>query len=1099
MAASAAGKKANRRTGARGATRTSSRGGPGGRAGSGRRQSLLADAAEGGANAPATGLVRIPASAGEADIQDRIAAWLRSEGIDYTLQYRTQAGPIDIHLKHLRTIIEVKRRARLDRGPGAAGSGSGKSGKDESAEEQIARYVDSLRAYGTLDAGGIGWRGVVTDGRRWWVWEWPRGDRRGSAGIVPGWNGRTVAPDDLGELRAVLVRDGAALPWAPDDPTGIFEPLIEEVGAVYGRNRSLPNTEIQKRLWLEQLKGGGRYPSPANEDGLFVRHTLLIVIARMVSGIRRGGSVAGKGRGRGRAPGGGTDPLLEGFVGWMEHAPDILARIQSVIDRYDWQSNQTDVMRTLYMGFIPIEQRKSYGEYYTPDWVAEKMCIEVIDDRYIARQVKRFLGGEEAEPVLDPACGSGTFLHHAVLRLRNSRPVCDAALGRRRLEDFLCGMVRGVDLHPVAVEMAIANMARMLPGVERARLHVYQGDSMLADAPRATLDGVHGNAVTLRADGEMITLPRRFVGGRPDAIDGFVASAVEGRERLPQRLFKGLEPGERDVLRRAHRDMAGIVERNGNGVWGWYIRNQSAPVIMADAGNTARIVSNAPWVRFSEIRDRNRQKKIEDLGKEMQVYAGGEMKTALDIAAVFVARCNSLYLAPSGRAGWVIPVTAIAGAGQWERLRTNYSGKIRGFWNLGTYPFPGQGPCCTMLYGAGAGRGSAGAAAADAPPQVLRLVLHGPNRPNEHDGWSGVVSRIARLEEDSGAGRGGHGPDSRPLITAKLRRPSAWVSGMGRGRRALARQGAILTPSMLVRIEPAADEEGDDDDGDGGDVAAASAVVNITTVKSTHGVWRGLGTRSAAVPRAWIRTVILGRDILPFAVPTPTPHVIPIGGDGEWLADRNRRGYWRDACGMYADNCGVGAHTPKTLEGQLDYHGKLSSQFPAAQWMVAYNTSGERLFAAAVRGGRHIVESSAYRVPCDSRQEADFLAAMLNADAMQRALCETKRSPRHYHTYFWDSLPIPRYDRSNGDHRAMAALGRKAGEEAARMCAADPSIGRTGVVAGLQRSGLAREIDVAAKKIMPQYVSMKHGLDKRKKARAKGRARAHGEGQATLG
>ena len=1025
----------------------------------------------------------------EANIQDSIAAWLRSENVDYQLQYRTRSGPIDVHLKHLRCIIEVKRPERLKGGAGRAGggptapgTGSGKTGRDESALDQISRYIDSLAAHGSLE-GGLNWRGVVTDGRRWWIWEWPEVARSGGGGgggpeIVPGWNGRPIDMASMDELLREIARDDSAvLPWAPDDPTELFSPFIMPVRAAYDRNRSLANTAIQKRLWLEQLKGGGKYPDPEDEDDLFVRHTLLTVIARMVSGVRTNG--AGK-RGKGRAAmnrsPSSADRLLEGYVGWLVNAPDVLDQIQAVIDLHDWQANQTDVMRALYMGIIPIEQRKSYGEYYTPEWVAEKICIEVIDDRYVARQVERFLGGEAVEPVLDPACGSGTFLHHAAMRLRNSKPVQDAGMDDASADDFVARMVWGIDLHPVAVEMAVANMSRMLPRTKAQSLHVYQGDSLLADTPTATLDKATGNSITLRADGETLTLPRRFVEGRPDAIDYFVSTAVGGSQ-IPPRITKGFDDDERAVMRRAHKAIKKIIERNGNGVWGWYIRNQSAPMLLADAGRIGRIVSNAPWVRFSEIKDRARKAKLVELAKKTSVYAGSKHKTGLDVSSVFVARCNGMYLSKSGRAGWVLPVTAIKGAGQWERLRAKRGGTIKEFWDLGTIPFPKQGPCCTLMYRKGRTAKGAGGGAGEKPP-VLRLVCRGP-KPNEHDGWTGVVSKIARL----GAAGGGPEIEIPAILTDAKKRPSAWMAG-GKKRKAIARQGAILTPSMLVRVRDgtrAADGEG----------AAKDGNIRVETEPSTHGVWKKMETRRASVPQSWLRGVILGKNILPFAVPFPTLHIIPIDDDGRWIDGRAKRGYWKDACSMYADNCGPADHTPKTLEDQLDYHGKLSSQFPPAPWSVVYNTSGERLYAAAV-DGTHVVESSAYRVTCRTLTEADFLAAILNADSMQKAFCESKRSQRHYHKYFWSVVPIPRYDGANTDHAALSALGARARKEARRLCSPNEdgdAATRPSVVAGLQSSGLARKIDVAVKKVLPAYVVMDHKLANKDK-RAAGRSRA---------
>ena len=1016
------------------------------------------------AHSARTELLQLPRGASEADIQDRIAAWLRSENIDYQLQYRTQSGPIDIHLKHLRCIIEVKRRGRLEGrygkaggrsyGPTAPGSGSARSGGSESALDQVSRYIDSLRVYGSLDE-GPGWRGVVTDGKQWWIWEWSDDKPGTNAVIVPGWDGRLLDMSTMESLRDEIARDGAAVPWAPDDPTDLFEPFIKSVRDVYNRHKPLPNTAIQKKLWLEQLKGGGRYPKPSDEDDLFVRHTLLILIARMVSGTRLGAKT------NKRRMAVTSDRLLEGFVGWMSNAPSILDQLQSTIDRYDWQANQTDVMRTLYMGFIPIEHRRSYGEYYTPDWVAEKICLEVIDDRYITRQIRRFTNGEDVERVLDPACGSGTFLQHAGIRIRNSNPVRNARMKGRKLDEFIAGIVWGIDLHPVAVEMAVANMARMLHGIDPQRLHVYQGDSMLADTPTATLDGATGNSITLRSDGETLTLPRRFVGGRPDGITAFVSSAVAG-SRLPPPLLNGLNSDEQDVMKRAHKAMTYIVERNGNGVWGWYIRNQSAPMLLADDGNIGRIVSNAPWVRFSEIKDKVRQKKIEDLSKETGVYVGDKMKTSLDISAVFVARCNSMYLVKNGRAGWVMPVTAIKGAGQWERLRTKYTGLIKAFWNLGTLPFPKQGQCCTLLYSNGGARKT--------PPSVLRLVCNGP-RPDDHDGWVGVVSKIARLD-----GGNENGQVSKPVLTSKTSKPSAWLTGIKKPN-PIARQGATILPNMLVRIRGGSDYVNKIRSKCGS--GSGKEMVQVETEVSTKGVWRHLGTRNAIVPRSWLHNVIRGGDILPFTIPLPTLHIIPIDKDGKWLANRNKNAYWKDACSLYGANCGSGVHTPKTLEEQLDYHGKLSSQFPSNDWTVVYNKSGKRLYAAIANKG-YIVPDTTYRVTCQSQAEANFLTAILNSDAIQCALCETQRSTRDYHTYFWRSIPIPRYDRDNTVHNTLSLLGAKARKEAAsiyRQRKSGEKVTRQKVVAGLQSSGLARKIDNAVKNVLPAYVVMKHGLD----------------------
>jgi hypothetical protein len=62
------------------------------------------------------------------------------------------------------------------------------------------------------------------------------------------------------------------------------------------------------------------------------------------------------------------------------------------------------VLKVLYESLVDPDQRHHLGEYYTPDWLAGRVVVAVVDKPLTQR-------------VLDPACGSGTFLFHAVRQL----------------------------------------------------------------------------------------------------------------------------------------------------------------------------------------------------------------------------------------------------------------------------------------------------------------------------------------------------------------------------------------------------------------------------------------------------------------------------------------------------------------------------------------------------------------------------------------------------------------------------------------------------------------------------------------------------------
>ena len=69
--------------------------------------------------------------------------------------------------------------------------------------------------------------------------------------------------------------------------------------------------------------------------------------------------------------------------------------------RFEWTEAPAATAAPLYETVIPPEERRHLGEYYTPAWLARAMIRELVDDPLNQR-------------VLDPACGSGTFIAEAV-------------------------------------------------------------------------------------------------------------------------------------------------------------------------------------------------------------------------------------------------------------------------------------------------------------------------------------------------------------------------------------------------------------------------------------------------------------------------------------------------------------------------------------------------------------------------------------------------------------------------------------------------------------------------------------------------------------
>jgi type I restriction-modification system DNA methylase subunit len=148
--------------------------------------------------------------------------------------------------------------------------------------------------------------------------------------------------------------------------------------------------------------------------------------------------------------------------------------------RFDFGDVEGDLLGDLYQRYFDPETRKALGEFYTPQPVIDYIMDGVGYDR-----------GVSNERLIDPACGSGTFLVEAVRRyIEDVERYEDDPDWEEHLKD-LCTRPRivGLDIHPFAVLMAqIRFVVAILPAYRKAkdanhtftlrRLPIYRTDTL---------------------------------------------------------------------------------------------------------------------------------------------------------------------------------------------------------------------------------------------------------------------------------------------------------------------------------------------------------------------------------------------------------------------------------------------------------------------------------------------------------------------------------------------------------------------------------------------------------------------------------------------
>lgn len=162
-----------------------------------------------------------------------------------------------------------------------------------------------------------------------------------------------------------------------------------------------------------------------------------------------------------------------------------LAKVLYALYKFDFSKIIGDPLGDLYQKYFDRETRKALGEFYTPKEVVEYI-IDAVDYRGRGIVDKR---------LIDPACGSGTFLVDALKKyLDEAKPLAEEK-GWDFVISKLCNEyhIVGFDIHPFATIMAqIQFMLVLIPYYKKAiernksfvlkRLPIFRTDSLIDES-----------------------------------------------------------------------------------------------------------------------------------------------------------------------------------------------------------------------------------------------------------------------------------------------------------------------------------------------------------------------------------------------------------------------------------------------------------------------------------------------------------------------------------------------------------------------------------------------------------------------------------------
>jgi hypothetical protein len=293
--------------------------------------------------------------------------------------------------------------------------------------------------------------------------------------------------------------------------------------------------------------------------------------------------------------------------------------------------------------------------------------------------------GDPDKRLLDPACGSGTFLVMAINRIRKWY---DENREQARFDEGdLCrkilSNVIGFDLNPLAVMAARTNYLiaiRDLVGhVDKVEIPIYLCDSIMTPSEYGDLfsGGVLGKAKALETAAAKFIIPTE-IATNPDDVAKYaeqlefcVRNAYSAGEFFERCRDLGLSISEEGLHTDLYQELVKLDKANKNGVWARIIKNAFAPLFV---GHVDYVAGNPPWINWESLPNDYRQATA-PLWQKYDLFRHKGYKAKLgggkdDISILFAYVVHDCYLIPNGRLGFVITQSVFKTKGGGEGFRT---------------------------------------------------------------------------------------------------------------------------------------------------------------------------------------------------------------------------------------------------------------------------------------------------------------------------------------------------------------------------------------------------------------------------------------------
>jgi hypothetical protein len=303
-----------------------------------------------------------------------------------------------------------------------------------------------------------------------------------------------------------------------------------------------------------------------------------------------------------------------------------------------------DLFKGIYQSFVPGALRHALGEFYTPDWLAEHALNTI--------------GWQTKYGLLDPTCGSGTFLLEALRRRLNGREE------HQRAEDLLKDL-SGIDLNPLAVLTAkvslVVYLAPYLDPNNPVRIPVFLADTINSATSK---NGIYYHDLQTGQGVQSFEVPEKVIHHRDFfQIFALIRSLIDAdydadtifHTLLAMYAAGFLHADEQESLLKTIHTLVDLHKQNWSGIWCSLIAERFAAGAIAPV---PFICGNPPWVKWSHLPPEYAE-FIKPRCIELGVFSKDRWVGGIesDISTVITYEAIDKWLSDGGKLGFFITGT----------------------------------------------------------------------------------------------------------------------------------------------------------------------------------------------------------------------------------------------------------------------------------------------------------------------------------------------------------------------------------------------------------------------------------------------------------